>query len=905
MFPRYLPLRIEHNQDESYTVVNRINSQSLPELERLFELCIHLYERLECASSTIRATFQQIAVNIRHYQSLLMEEIERLDATGVKIRVGTKGRDQILKKFAKLEKQVPDWNHQSVSFNMFHGVQSKWDYATSKLFIVLPADLSSWKDSEPSTHHFRLYFLCENRKDEVTPKTMPQQVHLSNHPGYNLLRPQEFFEEYGDYLLRVLRMVKNGYTIGFYEIPPMDPSKILWKCDPNITGSHLSKDTIASLVDKTIGYLQELSPLEWIMEPGLTRSQSAVIKEFLDVQEGENTEGNLHRYIDSDQRVSWRCHPHKQQYFDQKKLEALKIFINEHGGHVDMQQTMLRVVLQSSTVADQFTTLVRGTQQIFNLNLKLNWKAQRSSLRDLCIDLARSKAVVLDVDGVTLESHPQGYVHYALNLFADKVIPDSGLQLITLVNYPRSQEQCLHLGKFSLQTKISTSLPSRSWVELKNDLENFNNLVSLARTTPDCDRAAKTLQSVLEKHGYPKATVVTVYESGWKTVFNPEEGGVVEVYSQDAACPMGVHSSGSLRKLTVDLSELEFDQDFFHIVQSNASLQELNVSYRGHNVLYYIESIVRMWHESLSPFRLTLIDRMEDTRGRVVAQMNIRGCGSDRSGDSTLEVDRVDSTSSSTQKDEPNAPTDIQFSHWDCDHISSKLSDYSASIIDSATEQHPSALNSLSLDTSQLSHEGLVSAGKVLSQSHLDYLNVVCTPFDPKLSGHIAQVLDSVQLDSLKSLVLSGSNIDGWIKLWPTRDAPQLIHIGIRGTGDPRQELSHKSVLALHQLVYASPLIDLKFENVELQHKRDWDLLVGAMDPQSLKTFGLCERSKAQFMSCPEAVDHFNAKFQNPEEKTEEKSSAMIPVVEDVVEEQPKLSFWRRLCCCCGSGRKN
>ncbi|KAF9381799.1 hypothetical protein CPB97_007568 [Podila verticillata] len=120
----YLPWRIKHNQDESYTVVNKINGQSLPELERLFEMCIHLYERLECALSTIMATFQQIAVIIRHCQSLLMEEIERLDATGVKIQVGAKGRDQILKKLVRLEKLVSDWNHKSVCLNMFHGLQN-------------------------------------------------------------------------------------------------------------------------------------------------------------------------------------------------------------------------------------------------------------------------------------------------------------------------------------------------------------------------------------------------------------------------------------------------------------------------------------------------------------------------------------------------------------------------------------------------------------------------------------------------------------------------------------------------------------------------------------------------------------------------------------------------------------
>ncbi|KAG0337552.1 hypothetical protein BG000_005265 [Podila horticola] len=740
------------------------------------------------------------------------------------------------------------------------------------------------------------------------------------------------FHGYGDYVLRVLRMVKHGYNIGAYEIPPLDSARILWKCDPDVMGSHVTKVNIAYLVDKAITYLEEHSPPEWMMEPGLTRNQSAAIKEYLDVKQGENTEGNLHRHIEHDQRVTWRCKPHKQQYFDPKPLTALTTFVRDHGGHIDMQQTTVRAVLHSTAVADQFRTLLKGTQQIFNLTLKLDLKTTRLYLRELCLDVARSKAVALDIDGVTLESHPQGYVEYSDNLFADKVVPDCELQLITLVNYPRPQEQCLHLGKFSLQTPISLSRSARSWVELKSDLEKIRSMVSLADVAADCDRAAKALQSVLEKHGYPKTTLLTIHESGWDTVFCPQDGGLVEVYSQDAACPKGVYTSGSIRRMTVDLSDLEFDKNFFNLVQSNGSLQELNVSYRGHNVLYYIESIVKMWHESSSPFRLTLIDRLEDTRGRVVAQLNIRGYGSERSGGSTLEVDHTDSTSSSTQRDESVALAAVEIPQWECDQLSAKPSDYSASILDKATEKHPAVLNSLTLDTSQLSPKGLGSVTNLLGRSDVDHLNIVCNSFDSRALSSIVQVLDSVQCNTLKSLIFSGSNIDGWVKLWPPIVSPKLIQLGIHGPGSAKQELSHPSVLAIHQMIHASPLIDLKFTNVELQEPRDWELITGALDPESLKSFDLCDRAKAQFESCAEAVDILNDKF--PKRQSPAILSATIPIVSapvvEVVEPErsrstvgqdagsentgstvpvkedaaPEPSCWSRLwCCCCCGGR--
>ncbi|KAG0029613.1 hypothetical protein BGZ81_003581 [Podila clonocystis] len=883
----YLPLRVEHNPDEAYTVVDKDPKQTIPALARLFDLCEHLYVRLEHATKMARSIFQKIAANTRYHHKLLLEKITELDPDQVKIQVGGRSREKIKKRLKKLEQQASHWNHQNISFNMFHGVQTKWDYATSKLFIVLPSDVDSWEDKTPSTHHFRLYFLCDNRHDDLTPRNIPQHVHLANHAGYNLLRPQDFLDEYGDYVLRVLRLVKNGYTIGSYEIPPLNSAQILWKCESNVLGHHITEANITYLVDKAIAYLEEHTPPEWITEPGLTRNQSAAIKEFLDVQQGENTEGNLHRHIESDHRVTWRCQPHKQQFFDPRPLMALTTFVKDHGGDIDMQQTTVRAVLQSSDVADRFSTLLKNTQQIFNLTLKLDLRASRIYLRDLCLDVARSKAVALDIDGVTIESHPLGYVEYSENLFADNVVPDCELQLITLVNYPRSREQCLHLGNFSLQTPISLSQPARSWVELKADLEKIRSMVSLADVAADCDKATKALQSVLKKHGYPKTTLVTIHESGWGTVFSAQDDGLVELYSQDASSPKGVYTSGSIRRMTVDLKDLEFDENFFSLVQRNSSLQELNVSYRGHNVVYYIDSIVKMWHRSSSSFSLTLIDRQEDTRGRVVAQMKIRGCGSERYGDSTPGVDCMDSTPSSTQRAESEDPTRIQVSQWDCDQLSVKPTDYSATIFDTATEQHPAALNSLTLDTSELSQDGLATISKVLRRSDLNHLNMVCNPFDSKLSGPVAKVLDSARLKSLKSLVLSGSNIDGWVKLWPLSGsgAPQLIHLGIRGAGLNKQELSHASVLALHETIYPSPLVDLSFENVELQEPQDWALIAGALDPESLKTLGLCERSRAQFDSCPEAVEIYKEKF--PEKGSPKVPSAKVPVMEGGVTEEP------------------
>ncbi|KAG0007954.1 hypothetical protein BGZ82_004980, partial [Podila clonocystis] len=221
---------------------------------------------------------------------------------------------------------------------------------------------------------------------------IPQHVHLSNHPGYELRRPQDFFQIYGDYVLRVLLMIKRGYSDNTYDIPPLDTYKILWKRDAHL-GGNLTKNTIRNLIDKTIAHIQEISPPKWIMEPGLTRSQSAAIQAYLIVQNDGNAEGDLHRYIDYQQHVSWRCQAHKHQYFRRKPLACLQEFVSAQGGQVNMQQARLGIALQSWTEAGKFRGLLMGSRHSFNIAVNLNWKISRSDVKDLCQDIAKTKAV--------------------------------------------------------------------------------------------------------------------------------------------------------------------------------------------------------------------------------------------------------------------------------------------------------------------------------------------------------------------------------------------------------------------------------------------------------------------------------------------------------------------------------
>lgn len=220
---------------------------------------------------------------------------------------------------------------------------------------------------------------------------------------------------------------------------------------------------------------------------------------------------------------------------------------------------------------------------------------------------------------------------------------------------------------------------------------------------------------------------------------------------------------------------------------------------------------------------------MYDTQGRVVAQLGIDGSKSRPPGDNSLTTFGYEIDPLFSRQQAKDLLVDVEFLQWDCDHVFSQLSDYSALFLNMATRKYPSVLTLFSLDVSQLSRVGLSSVQEVLERSILEHLHVICTPVDSQVDS-ISQVLDAVPWSSLKSLVFSGNSIDEWMSLWPSPIAPRLLSLQIRGNWPNVQELSHASVVLLQQLIYSSPLMELHFRNVQLQDKRDWTLIVDSMD---------------------------------------------------------------------------
>jgi hypothetical protein len=238
---------------------------------------------------------------------------------------------------------------------------------------------------------------------------------------------------------------------------------------------------------------------------------------------------------------------------------------------------------------------------------------------------------------------------------------------------------------------------------------------------------------------------------------------------------------------------------------------------------------------------------------------------------------------------------DIVFTQWDCDHVFSKISDYSASFLDMASRQHPSVLTMFTLDVTCLSHFGLSSVREVLRRSNLEHHHIVCTPVDSQ-SESIAQVLGAVQWSTLMSLVFSGNNIEAWIDLCQSPFSPSLLSLQIQGTWPNIQELSHSNVLFIYQLIYASPIVELCFQNVQLQEARDWALIVDSMDFSLLKKLDLGAACIGQLVSMPDEANLFISRLEQAREDTKGEKLVLRAFTLDIrVLSRPDLDLLQRI----------
>ncbi|KAG0345192.1 hypothetical protein BG004_003890 [Podila humilis] len=702
------------------------------------------------------------------------------------------------------------------------------DFPMPHLFIVLPTDETTWNERDPTTHAFRLYFLCDARSS-MTSSLQPQHIHLSEHRGYDLARPGEFFQLFGQYALTILRMIKTGFSRSAYFVPDVKSSEVLRTCRGSSSCHSVTPKNIGALVDQAIMHLCTLrmDPLSWrvFLDPWQVRQ----IKSFLVIDEGEVSLANLHRtvYDAPGMPVRWLCPSHAFEY---ASTRALDLYVDIQEGSIDRQLGTIRLGQISSISQIQgFVSALNEAKHIFDVRLGFPEGLQRLELEKIVGLLTSSRIIVLTLDGITPITHSHKHNGNQEDVFV-KAIASSTLQQIKLFNFPRPLEQYVYSGQadssvHGLWFGNEVEAPEINWRGLWKAVKCS---VLRLQNGPDVGQSDVNLSLFGAQH----LNGVDLFEKNsnrWHGRLGTQDDvltGYVEAIAPSVAPFEPALMHGALYRLKIQSQDdlLLGDYTLIHV---NPGLRELEIPAQERNMLKQLEGILSKWHGSVEQLQVEFMETPPGAMERSLATLAIKNREPKGAAARCPKVKYEHQISEFTGY---NIFSDIEVLGWHRDAVYGNMTDGDYAVFDLATRKFPITLTSFSLDALTLSKDGMNSVQNILQRTFPAHFHIQCVACNAWSTASLIGILSSVHWPSIVSLALTGTNIEDWLQLlaqvitWPVA-LPQLLRLTVRGSSAARPALSHSSALLVHQLIYNAKLLELQLENICLEDSQDWNLL--------------------------------------------------------------------------------
>ncbi|KAG0260002.1 hypothetical protein DFQ27_003777 [Actinomortierella ambigua] len=413
------------------------------------------------------------------------------------------------------------------------------EYPIPRLFVVLPdTRRRRWDPTRMWTNRFRLYFLCEcgggggghgiagphigggeivhrhtrlgspslttsaaaspprspprpsSSSSSSSPKrspptsdigSSPRSIHIAPHEGYEILRPTEFFEKYGPYILGLLNILKYGLTTASIAVPAINQLQVVdgvKQAANNIRS--IASDTLVG-IDQSIAYLEHTLGLQQQSDGGaegegrgnrmgeiqaLEGADLRRLESFLRVRDPDRVLGNLYRSSSSDEvggggHVQWVCLDHYRLPYREQAIQQLVNSMRIAGlvssSSLDVHRRRASVTVRSSLALTEFLTALTQCPVIDELHLVLDFAFSYTDLSALKHALHKTNVHWLSIDGC--ENKGSGPA-VAVDLLAwppGKYRFDPILRI--LATNPRLQRLCLaNLAKFSQRTSSSSLL---------------------------------------------------------------------------------------------------------------------------------------------------------------------------------------------------------------------------------------------------------------------------------------------------------------------------------------------------------------------------------------------------------------------------------------------------------------
>ncbi|KAG0284302.1 hypothetical protein BGZ96_011313 [Linnemannia gamsii] len=189
------------------------------------------------------------------------------------------------------------------------------EYPIPRLFV----------DVKPFSNKFRLclYFLCEcgEHTKSISSKTeLSHDIHFAKNEGYEIFRSSELFQQYGPYVLTILKMLKFGVSVAGVAL----------------------RDNIEPGMDHVIDWMDKVSANEgegadefakqMERKEALVGADLCKLNTFLMDKDGNKVLGNLYRTVTDEGHVKWVCIDHYRVNYQENSAIVFLRVLNSVGG---------------------------------------------------------------------------------------------------------------------------------------------------------------------------------------------------------------------------------------------------------------------------------------------------------------------------------------------------------------------------------------------------------------------------------------------------------------------------------------------------------------------------------------------------------------------------------------------
>ncbi|KAF9208328.1 hypothetical protein BGZ49_009111 [Haplosporangium sp. Z 27] len=255
-------------------------------------------------------------------------------------------------------------------------------------------------------------------------RMISHHIHLAKHEGYELDRPNEFFQRYGGHILALLQMLKYGVMVAGIVVPPLAHLRLNEGIEKVQNGLGSVESSLEPKVDYAIQYLEDLtssfnignavpSDQDRAMDNSrevaheLEALEGADLRQlgtFLKVKDEGKVLGNLYRIVTNEGHVKWVCLDHYRENYKDSAVKQFRDAVAVNNGTFEEATGKVSVRLSSSVVARQFYESLERAKFIQELSLVIDWETTLDDLRTLQDTIRKTNVAILKLDFCSTQS---------------------------------------------------------------------------------------------------------------------------------------------------------------------------------------------------------------------------------------------------------------------------------------------------------------------------------------------------------------------------------------------------------------------------------------------------------------------------------------------------------------------